>query len=345
MSARSWLSSRRTGARDWWDRTTATPFTHRDPFRIGLIGLIVIALALLVAMKPTILPFVGNGHTYEAYFSEAAGLRSGDDVRVAGVNVGRVKSVELDGTKVKVTFQVKDAFVGDESTASIGIKTLLGAKYLAIHSTGDQQLDEAIPLDRTEAPYDIYPAITDLTETFDKIDTDKLAKAFETLGTELRGTPAAVTSVTRGMTRLAETIASRDDQLRQLLAGANAVTGVLSDRDAQLTTLLSDGSALLDALHSRRDAVHSLLVNTAALSVQLQGIVGDNEKTIGPLLQQLHQVLVLLQKNQGNLDKSLGLLGPYYRLMNNVVGNGRWFDNYIQNFSAAGILSYPGLGG
>jgi len=81
------------------------------------------------------------------------------------------------------------------------------------------------------------------------------------------------------------------------------------------------------------------------LSTQLQGVVSDNQKTIGPMLSQLHQVLALLRRNQGNLDRSLALLGPYYRLMNNVVGNGRWFEAYIQNFSLAGLVDYPGLGG
>ena len=146
--------------------------------------------------------------------------------------------------------------------------------------------------------------------------------------------------VLAGLTRLSTTIASRDAELRTLLSRARDVTGVLASRDQQLQLLLSDGGLLLDELNSRRDAIHSLLVNTTVLSQQLEGLVSDNQKTIGPMLDNLDGVLSLLQKNQDNLDRGLQLLAPFYRLFNNAVGNGRWFDNYIQNLSGQGL---PGL--
>ena len=115
---------------------------------------------------------------------------------------------------------------------------------------------------------------------------------------------------------------------------ANGVTGVLADRDQQLQQLLTDGGLLLDELNARRDAIHSLLINTTTLSQQLQGLVADNQKTIGPMLDNLHQVLALLQNNQDSLDRGLQLLAPFYRVFANALGNGRWFDNYICNLGA-----------
>ena len=91
-------------------------------------------------------------------------------------------------------------------------------------------------------------------------------------------------SVLSGLSRLSDTIASRDGELRTLLARANQVTGVLADRDKQLQKLFADGGLLLDELNARRDAIHSLLINTSALSLQLEGLVHDNQKTIRPLL-------------------------------------------------------------
>ena len=129
------------------------------------------------------------------------------------------------------------------------------------------------------------------------------------------------------------------DQLRTLLARANQVTTVLADRDTELQKLFKDGGLLLDELNARRDAIHNLLINTTALSLQLQGLVKDNTKTIGPLLDQLSSILTLLNKNEATLDRGLALLGPFYRVFNNTIGNGRWFDNYICNFSVAGVLS------
>ncbi|HEY3736678.1 MAG TPA: MCE family protein [Jatrophihabitans sp.] len=332
--------------RDRWDRLTSTPFSNRNPLVLGAVALVLAVLIIWGAFNPSALHLVSSGRTYSAYFTEAAGLRSGDDVRIAGVNVGKVKSVGLQGDKVKVAFSVKGAYMGNQSTAAIKIKTLLGAKYLAVDPVGESKLvaSQTIPESRTSSPYDIYPVITQLTDTIDNINTDALAKAFDTLSTDFAGTPQDVGTAVRGLTRLSQTIATRDTQLRQLLSGANKVTGVLASRDAQLQKLLNDGGALLDELNSRRDAIHSLLVNTAALSVELQGLVSDNQQRLAPLLSGLKSVLALLQRNEASLDKGLSLLGPYYRVINNVVGNGRWFDSYIQNVSLLGFAGYVGIG-
>jgi phospholipid/cholesterol/gamma-HCH transport system substrate-binding protein len=321
-------------------------FSARNPTPIGAIGLVLILVILWAAFNADKLPLIGGGTSYSAYFTEAAGLRAGDPVRIAGVKVGKVDSVGLSGDKVKAVFTVKNAFVGDESTVAIKLKTLLGAKYLGIDSSGThkQAPSKTIPTSRTSSPFDVYPAFTELTHTVDAIDTTQLAKAFSVLSADFAGTPSSVRSVVTGLSRLSETISSRDTALRTLLARANDVTGVLAARDQDLQTLLDDGGLLLDELNARRDAIHSLLVNTSALSQQLQGLVSDNQKTLGPLLDQLDEILRTLTKNQADLDHGLALLGPFYRVFNNTIGNGRWFDNYIQNLSAAGILGLVGVG-
>ena len=326
-------------------------FSSRNPTPIGAIGLVLILVILWAAFNAGQLPLIGGGTTYSAYFTEAAGLAAGNEVRIAGVKVGAVDSVGLDYSggqgKVKVTFKVKNAYIGNESQAAIKLKTLLGAKFLSIDSTGTSKQDphQTIPESRTTSPFDVYPAFTELTSTVNDIDTTQLAKAFDTLSADFKNTPSSVRTVVDGLTRLSNTIATRDTALRQLLAKANDVTGVLASRDAELQKLLNDGGLLLDELNARRDAIHSLLINTTVLATQLEGLVTDNQKTIGPLLDQLHGILSLLQKNQDNLDRGLSLLGPFYRVFNNTIGNGRWFDNYIQNLSGAGILGLAGIGG
>jgi phospholipid/cholesterol/gamma-HCH transport system substrate-binding protein len=318
-------------------------FSSRNPTPIGAIGLVFLLVLLLAAFNASKLPLIGGGTVYSAYFTESANLKSGDDVRIAGIKVGTVQGVSINTSKnlVKATFTVKNGFVGDESTVDIKLKTLLGAKYLNINSlgSGKQDAGTTIPAARTTTPLDIYPAFTKLSNTIDDINTNDLSKAFRTLASDFAGTPKDVRPVVTGLSRLSTTIASRDSQLRTLLSRANQVTGTLADRDQQLTRLLSDGNLLLKELNDRRDAIHSLLVNTQTLSIQLRGLVADNQKTIGPLLDSLDKILTLLKNNEDSLDRGLALLGPFYRVFNNVVGNGRWFDNYIQNLSPCGVLA------
>lgn len=316
-------------------------FSSRNPTTIGALGLVMILGLLWAAFNASSLPIIGSGTSYSAYFTEDANLRPNDVVLVAGVKVGTVESTGLQGNKVKVVFKIKSAFVGNASTLQIKLKTLLGAKYLSIDSIGTskQSPSKTIPLSRTSSLFDVYPAFTELTHKIDSIDTTQLAKAFDTMSAAFTNTPKSVKSVLSGLSRLSDTIASRDQELRLLLARANQVTGVLADRDTELQKLFTDGGLLLDELNARRDAIHSLLINTSVLSLQLEGLVQDNQKTIGPLLDQVDKVLTLLNSNQDSLDRGLALLGPFYRVFNNTIGNGRWFDNYICNFSVAGLLS------
>lgn len=329
-------------------------FSNRNPTVIGAIGLVVIAALLWAAFNASKLPIIGGGTVYSAAFSEAAGLRANDEVRVAGVKVGTVTSVGLEGDHVKVKFRVKHAFIGNQSTLAIKIKTLLGAKYLAIDSEGGAKQKSGTeigppcttgvvnPNCRTTSPYDIYPAFQQLTQTVGDINTAQLGKAFETLAETFANTPASVREVVDGLSRLSHTIASRDAELTSLLARANDVTGVLADRDQQLTKLLSDGNLLLAELTARREAIHSLLQNTSLLTAQLEGLVTDNQATLKPALDQLHGVLQMLENNQDALDRGLSVLAPFYRVFTNTLGNGRWFDTYVQNLSIPGIL---GIGG
>ena len=318
-------------------------FASRNPTTIGAIGLVVIAVLLWAAFNAAKLPIIGGGTPYSAIFSEASGLQPDDEVRIAGVKVGTVTGVGLagpNGKDVKVSFRVKHAFVGDQTQAIIKIKTVLGRKYLELDPAGTakQRPGSTIPLDRTLTPYDIYPAFSDLTKTVGAIDTSELGKSLETIAQTFVNTPPQVRSTLQGLSRLSTTIASRDEALRTLLARANDVTGVLADQDAQISKLITDGNLLLDELNQRKEAIRTLFLNTSALALQISGLVADNQKTLQPALDQLHGVLNILTKNLDNIDRGLALLAPFYRVFANTLGNGRWFDTYVQNLSAGGLF-------
>ena len=232
---------------------------------IGAIGLVFLLALMVAAFNASSLPLIGGGTEYTAYFTESANLKTDSDVRIAGVKVGKVEDVAIvhrRGDLVKVTFTVKDGFVGNQSRFDIKIKTLLGAKYLSIDSIGSKEQDSSVPIPhkapdgtiRTTAPFDIYPAFSELTNTIDKINTADLAKAFRTLASDFSGTPQSVRPLVTGLSRLSTTIASRDAELHELLSRANQVTGVLADRSADLQELFHDGNLLLEELNARRGA-------------------------------------------------------------------------------------------
>ncbi|MGX9920049.1 MCE family protein [Streptomyces sp. NPDC002248] len=314
-------------------RPRFTPVKERNPVAVALVGLAALALVLYVAFNATSLPLVGGGTTYSADFSEAAGLDEGDEVRIAGVKVGEVTSVGLEGDRVKVAFRVRGAhtWIGDRTTAAIAIKTLLGSKYLALDPLGAGRQDPGsrIPLSRTTSPYDVTSALQDLGSTIDEVDTGQLAKSFETLSDTFKDSPPDVRTAVKGLSALSRTVSSRDAELARLLKGSEQLTKTLETRKSSFETLIDDGGSLLGELKQRRTAVKALLSGSKALGKELNGLVADNEEQLRPTLKALGRVTDVLEENQGRLDRTLGLLGPYYRLMGNSLGNGRWFDSYL----------------
>lgn len=313
------------------------PFRERNPLVVGAIGLAVLGGMVLAAFHVQDLPLIGGGDRYTAAFRDASGLAPGNEVRVAGVKVGTVDGVDLarDNTQtyVRVTFRLTDGEVrlGDDTEATIRIKTVLGQKFLALEPAGTGRLRPGaqIPLSHTASPLDVVQAVNGLAGTLDQIDTDQLAKAFKALSQTFAHTPQDVRTSLTGLSTLTAAIASRDGELRELLVHAHGVTAVLAERDTQFQQLLRDGDLLLAEVTARRDAIHNLLVTTDQLATQVSGLVADNRAKLAPALSQLRGVLAILQKDRDNLSKTVANLAPFLDAFSNVLGNGRWFDSWV----------------
>ncbi|RKT81974.1 phospholipid/cholesterol/gamma-HCH transport system substrate-binding protein [Saccharopolyspora antimicrobica] len=304
------------------------PLRERNQAVVGVVTIVLLVLVTSGAFFAKDLPVLG-GSTYQAYFTESAGLAAGNDVRIAGIRSGEVTDVSLEGNRVLVSFRVDDAEVGDRSRAGIEIKTLLGEKFLALQPEGEQELSEPIPVERTAAPFDIPDALDQLTRTADEVDGEQLAQSFRVLADTFRGAPEHFGEAVDGLSALSQTISSRDQQLSELLRNTSGVSRIVADRDEQVQRLIADGNLLLTELQQRRGAISSLLSGTQKLSDELRGLVADNQAQLRPTLDQLNQLTEMLQRNQDNLGRTIEAMAPYVRGFNNTVGNGRWFDGYI----------------
>jgi phospholipid/cholesterol/gamma-HCH transport system substrate-binding protein len=316
----------------------STPFRERNPVIVGAVSLAVIAALILAAFRAQDLPLIGGGDIYYASFSEAGGLKTGDEVRIAGVRVGKVEAVELAGDHVRVTFRVDSGEeFGTDTAAQIKIKTLLGAMFLALQPAGSGQMEEEseIPLERTQSPYDVVEAFSGLAETSERIDTDQLAKGLTTLADLMRNTPEEFRRALDGVSALSANVAARDEQINQLLQNLHRVSVVLDERDEDILALMRDSRVLFEALVKRREAIHNLLVSTSRLSSELTLLVRQSREDLKPALTHLANVVAVLNKNEDNIDNSLRLMAPFYRVFANTLGTGPWFDTWIQNFPPA----------
>jgi phospholipid/cholesterol/gamma-HCH transport system substrate-binding protein len=158
-----------------------------------------------------------------------------------------------------------------------------------------------------------------------------MAKSFEVLSQTFKDTPDEVRTSLQGLARLSDTISSRDAQLRELLAATKDVTQVLADRSGTFTKLIEDSNVLLTEVQRRRQLIDSILTNTQRLSEQLSGLVADNRAALTPALQQLSTVTDILERNRAALGQTINKLAPFVRVFTNTLGNGRWFDSFVND--------------
>lgn len=313
-------------------RPEIKPLAERNRIVVGIVGIAVVTALVIAAFSYDKLPFIKGTSDYSAYFTEAGGIKSGSDVRVSGMDVGRVSDIKLDGTKVLVTFTVRNGVaLGDRTEAAIRTETVLGAKVLELTSRGDGTLKGAIPVERTKSPYDIPAALGDLTTTISGLDTNQLSAALKTMAQTFSNTPPDLKVALDGVARFSETLDNRDAKLRDLLTNANKVTSVLAKRSDQIAALVVNANALLAELVAQRDSVDALMSNLGRVSQEISGLVAENRTQLKPAVDKLNGVLGILDHRKAELQRTLYLLRRYAMSFGEVLGSGPFFKASVVN--------------
>jgi phospholipid/cholesterol/gamma-HCH transport system substrate-binding protein len=330
------------------------PLRDRNMVVVGIVGTAVLVGALaLVVLLPRV-PALSGTQGYSADFAQAAGISSGDDVRVAGIPVGQVTSVKLDRDNinhravVKVGFKVsRGTHLGSQTSASIEVATLLGTKYVELTPAGTGSLSTAgpIPVTRTAVPFDLSQVTNSLSSTVGGLDIPQIRKALNTVSSTFSGTPSATKQALNGLSGISKVIAERQGEFQELLASARQVTATLDQQKGTIDALFNDADQVLQTVRERRAIIHSLLVDSATLGAELDHLVKHNEATLGPLLDRLHTVAGLLHQDDRVLGQSVDLLAPASRGLANATGDGPYIgvnlpylllpDNVLCAFSVA----------
>jgi phospholipid/cholesterol/gamma-HCH transport system substrate-binding protein len=313
--------------------------TNASIMRLGTVSLVVLLVVMAAAFNLQKFPgFAGTG--YHVQLADASGLHTGNMVQIAGVRVGRVNALHIDGDHITVDFDVKGAEMGNQTQASVQVLNLLGEKYLQIDPKGSGRMSSGatIPESRTYGGYDIVSTLSELTTRTEQIDIPQLSSALTTLGDTLNAASPQVKDTFTGLSRVSRSIATRNQSIQELLHHADRVTKLLAERRGDLVTLMKQGDLVFKELLARRDAIHSLLVNATKLSVNLRGVATDNQGQIKDALKQLDTALTFLRQRKTQLDTALKNLGPYASILINVIGTGPWFDAFVPNLADFGAF-------
>ncbi|WP_194818209.1 MCE family protein [Nocardia sp. XZ_19_385] len=226
---------------------------------IWLIAFLAVCLSLTWTIFGTLRRDVqGPSDTYTAMFTDASGLRKGSDVRIAGVRVGRVDAVDLDGGLARVRFRVqRNQPVYGDTRLSIVYQNIVGQRYLGLTMAdfgqpGRLPGGSMIPVDRTEASFDITQLLNGFEPLFTLLDPADRGNLSTSLIQALQGDVHALTTLITETSRLAQAVAGPDELLGKVIVSLDNVVANLAQQGAQLQTTLTQVRAVITGLDSRR---------------------------------------------------------------------------------------------
>ncbi|RLV51221.1 MCE family protein [Nocardioides mangrovicus] len=277
----------------------------------------------------------GAKRTYKAEFADATGVTKGDDVRIAGVKVGSVKSIAVyHRTKALVTFSVlDDATVTRSSTATIRYRNLVGQRYISLtQGIGDTSRlpDEAmIPLDRTQPALDLTVLLNGFKPLFAALspsDINKLSyeviQVFQGEGGNIEGLLADTASLT-------QTLASKDKVIGELIDNLNAVLSTVAKRDNELSSLIVRLRQFVGGLKDDRQAILGSLDSISDLTDSTAGLLTEARPPLANDVTQLKRVTANLNQGAPELDRALQVLPIKLTKIGRTAIYGSFFNFYL----------------
>jgi len=303
-------------------------FRERDPLKIGIVSIAILGLMALLAFEFKKLPFIANTYTLTAEFADAAGLNPNNEVRVAGIKVGRVTRVELAKDRVLVSMAISSGVeIPKDATAEISLKTILGTKFVVIGARGDAPLlhdGGRIPLAQTTIPFEIYQAANAAVDLLTDVDGKLLNQAFDALAGVTADPNRNLARTIEGAAGVLGTLASKRDSLNTLVQKGEDVLASLDHATPDIVKILEHGNVVLQVLAKRRATVQSLLRNTERLATQLSDLLHDNRPELDTILNDLHATLAIVDSSLGQLEEALRILGPSSEAFARITRGGRW---------------------
>ena len=307
--------------------------------RIGLMGILVMLLVIGVGQSFTSVPMIFAKPSYYGQFTDTGGLSKGDKVRIAGMDVGKVEGLSIDGDHIVIKFSIGTNSIGTESRLAIRTDTILGKKVLEVEARGNRQLrpGDSLPLGQSTTPYQIYDAFFDVTKAATGWNIDTVKQSLHVLSETVDQTYPHLSAALDGVAKFSDTIGKRDEEITHLLAQANQVATILGDRSQQFDRLLVNAKTLIAAFNERGQAIDALLGNVAAFSEQVKGLINDNPN-LNHVLEQLHQLSDILVERKDDLAKGLIEVGGFLPSLNEAIASGPYFKVVLHNLAQGQIV-------
>lgn len=271
--------------------------------------------------------------TYRAAFTDVTGLLPGDDVRVAGVQVGRITSAKVVDHHAVVTFALEsDVKITTAATARVRYKNLLGQRYVALSLSGQGEAlphGATIPLGQTQPALDLtvlFNGFKPLFKALSPADVNKLAT--EVVAT-LQGEGGTVDQLLASTSSLTNTLATRDAAIGRVITNLSAVMATVADRDDTLGELIKELQRFTTGLAGDRDAIGGSIESIDRLAASTVRLLRESRPALDKDLAHLNTMLATLDAKKNVLDQAVKRLPDALTALTRGQSYGSWLNLYV----------------
>ncbi|MBW3619570.1 MAG: MCE family protein [Actinobacteria bacterium] len=327
---------------------------ERNQAVIGFIvgALIVAATAFAVGMSGGMFK---PGEELEAVFADAAGLGKGDFVIVAGVRVGEVLSVEIDGDTARARFTLDAEGVPSDSMASIIIRNTLGKRAIRLdpgRSSDYLAAGDVIPLERTSTPVDL-PELGDRSaELLGELNVEALQGLITAVADVTEGNREDITRLLDGLDKVTAIVADKREDLGTLIDRAEVLIDAAAAKDQEIVRIIDAFGSTLDRLAERRTDIQRLLRETTATTNITADLIEDRRTQLDRILFELNEDLAIVDAHQVDLAHAFAYSGVGVRGFSSIgYADGPaqrdttgWGNVFVTGLGQVGIQALIGCG-
>ncbi len=247
----------------------------------------------------------GEGREYTALFSSASSLKEGDDVRVAGVTVGEVKSVEpYERNDAIITFRAQvDVPLTTASRAEIRFLNLVGDRYLALEQGADAGAraltsEDVLPMTQTSPALDLTTLFNGFKPLFAALQPEQVNELSLNLVQVLQGEGGTVKGLLAKTASLTTTLADRDQLIGEVVDNLTATLDTVNSKSQQVTDLVVELRDWMTDLAADRETIGSSLSSISDLTVVVSDLLQDGRPLLKHDIAQLRRLSSLLTTKQ-----------------------------------------------
>jgi phospholipid/cholesterol/gamma-HCH transport system substrate-binding protein len=322
----------------------------RKTINSGVRLAIFTAVSLLVTgVLVAIMGRFGSGETaeYSAIFKSASLLQKGDDVRVAGVLMGKVQDVEIyRDDEAKVTFSVaKDLPLTDTSRVEIRYLNLVGERYVTVVEgrPGGERLKEGatIPLERTSPALNLTALYNGFAPLFSALEPKDINDLSLNLVKVLQGEGGTVESLMAHTASLTTAVADRDKLVGDVIDNLSEVLGTVDSRHKELTVLIQELRRWVGGLAEDRVQIGRSVVNISQLTATLAGLLTEGRPILKSDIAELRSLATILARPDTSavLKQILHNLPEMLEDQTRTGTYGSWYNYYL--CGVAGNIKLP----